>query len=86
MGIQQRKNLIEVAHPVLSIVKQCELLDLSRSTYYYVPCPESAENLKLMRVLDELYLDDPSKGARLLHQDLLEKGFIVNIKKLLNII
>jgi putative transposase len=81
MGIQQRKNLIEVAHPVLSIVKQCELLDLSRSTYYYVPCPESAENLKLMRILDELYLDDPTKGARLLHQDLLEKEFIVNIKR-----
>lgn len=81
MGIQERKKLIEEAHPVLSIVKQCELLDLSRSSYYYKLCPESTENLQLMRILDELYLDDPSKGARLLHQDLLEKGFLVNIKR-----
>ena len=40
----------------LTIEQQCELLGLPRSTYYYQPRPESAENLRLMRQLDELYM------------------------------
>ena len=65
----------------MSVEKQCELLGLARSSYYYQPCGESAENLALMRLLDQLHLDDPTKGARLLQQDLLEKGYVVNLKR-----
>lgn len=44
--------------------KQCELLGLARSSYYYDPVGESAENLRLQRKLDELYMDFPFYGSR----------------------
>ena len=44
--------------------RQCELLSVPRSTFYYQPRPESAENLRLLRKLDELYLDYPFFGSR----------------------
>jgi putative transposase len=48
----------------LSVVRQCELLDLARSTCYYRPAGESAANLALMRRIDELYLKRPFYGSR----------------------
>jgi putative transposase len=45
--------LIEPDHPQLSIVRQCELLGLARSSYSYEPAPISEEDLLLMRLLDE---------------------------------
>jgi putative transposase len=42
--------LVEPGHPDLSIVQQCELLGLARSSYYYEPVPEREENLLLMRL------------------------------------
>jgi putative transposase len=55
---------VEENHPTLSIQRQCELLGLSRSGYYYQPVPESEENLRLMRKIDEHYLERPNKGSR----------------------
>jgi putative transposase len=48
----------------LTIRQQCDLLGLPQSTYYYHPQPESAENLRLLRQLDELYLQRPYFGSR----------------------
>jgi putative transposase len=48
----------------LSITRQCELLGLPRSSYYYEPRPETSENLRLLRRLDELYLECPFYGSR----------------------
>ena len=48
----------------MSLQRQCELLGVPRSTYYYQPRPESAENLRLLRQLDELYLKCPFYGSR----------------------
>jgi putative transposase len=48
----------------LSVARQCELLALPRSSCYYRPVGESAENLALMRRLDELYLKTPFYGSR----------------------
>jgi putative transposase len=58
------RRWIEPEHPELSIVRQCTLLGLSRSTRYYRPVGESAENLALMRRIDELYLRFPFYGSR----------------------
>ena len=44
--------------------RQCELLSVPRSTFYYQPRPESAANLHLLRKLDQLYLDYPFFGSR----------------------
>jgi putative transposase len=64
----------------LPVTRQCELLDLARSTAYYEPVPVSQADLALMRRLDELHLKWPFLGSRRL-RDLLQKdGFEVGRK------
>jgi putative transposase len=62
----------------VSVRHQCDLLDLCRSSYYYQPCPETPENLALMRRLDELHLDHPVYGSRKLRVLLGREGWEVN--------
>lgn len=70
-------------HSKLSMVKQCELLDLNRSGIYYNPRGESKLNLELMRLIDEHYLHHPFKGARRMHVWLTkDKGYEVNHKRI----
>src|SRR5436309_3683508 len=59
-----KRPWIDPAHPSLTIQQQCELLGVPRSSYYYQPRPESAENLRLLRQLDQLYLKRPFFGSR----------------------
>jgi putative transposase len=54
------RRWIEPGHRELSIAAQCDLLGLPRSSYYYEPVPESRENLRLMRLIDEQYLATPA--------------------------
>ena len=61
---EMKRAMIESDHPTLSISRQCELVGLSRSAYYYEPVPESEENLRLMRCIDEQYLKTPFYGSR----------------------
>lgn len=51
--------MVELGHPRLSIVRQCELVSISRSSFYREPSPDSAENLVLMRLIDEQFLETP---------------------------
>ncbi|MBI5761587.1 MAG: IS3 family transposase [Planctomycetales bacterium] len=76
-----RRHWIEPGHPELSIVQQCELLGLPRSSYYYEPAPESAENLRLMRLIDEQYLTTPFFGSRRMADHLEREGHTVNRKR-----
>lgn len=48
----------------LSVTRQCQLLDLPRSTFYYKPVPVSEEDLTMMRRIDELHLEFPAAGSR----------------------
>lgn len=61
----------------LPVVRQCQLLNLSRSSVYYTPQPVSAGDLALMRRIDELHLQHPFAGARMLRDLLGQEGFIV---------
>ena len=61
----------------LSLRQQCELVGISRSGFYYQPCPESEENLALMRRLDELHLEHPVYGSRKLTVLLCREGLAV---------
>lgn len=49
--VEEKRALIEPEHPAISVARQCELVGLARSSYYYHPVPESEENLLLMRRL-----------------------------------
>ena len=61
--------------------RQCELLGIARSGYYYEPVPESAANLALMRRLDEMHLARPVYGSRRLTALLRREGQLVNRKR-----
>jgi putative transposase len=58
----------------LSVTKQAEVVGIARSTVYYLPRAESAANLELMRQLDELHLEFPFAGARMLRRLLAANG------------
>jgi putative transposase len=73
--------LVEPAHPQLSIARQCALLGLARSSWYYTPAQESAENLALMRVLDAQYTRTPFYGIRRMTAWLEQQGYGVNHKR-----
>ena len=62
--------MIEKNHSEISIKKQCKLLDISRSGYYYKPVSISKENLQLMRKIDEIYTESPEYGSRLIRDTL----------------
>ena len=62
------------------------MLELSRTGYYYEPCPESEENLALMRRLDELHLEHPVYGSRRLTAVLQREGWQVNRKRVVRLL
>ena len=64
MPAEEKRQWIEPDHPSPSIRRQCELLGLASSTFYYRPRPETPENLALLRKLDELYMEFPFFGSR----------------------
>ena len=64
------------------MVRQCKLLEVNRSSVYYCPKVLSLENEKLMRLIDEIYLEYPFKGSRRLRDVLLARhGICVNHKR-----
>ena len=65
----------------LSTRKQCELLGINRSSIYYEPLGESVENLKIMRLIDEEFLNHPTHGVLQIEDYLLSIGLIVNTKR-----
>jgi putative transposase len=68
--------MIEPSH-ALPVIRQCTLLGLSRSSVYYTPPPVSASDLVLMRRIDELHLNYPFAGARMLRDFLNQEGVTV---------
>ena len=68
--------MIDPGHPRLSIVRQCELASISRSSFYREPA-ESEETLRLMRLLDEQFLETPWYGSRQMAWHLRRNGWCV---------
>ena len=77
-----KRSLVEASHPGISIRRQCELLNLNRSTHYYQPAHESALNLCLMRLLDEQYMRTPFYGWPKMTAYLRRQGYAVNHKRI----
>jgi len=73
--------LIDSGHEQLSVRRQCELLGLNRSTLYYEPASETAENLALMRRIDRQYTARPYYGSRRMTEWLVKQGENVNRKR-----
>jgi len=62
--VRERVELVEKNHPKLSMRKQCELLNVARSTVSYQAVPEDPEDIRIKRLLDEIYMIDPCLGSR----------------------
>ncbi len=74
MSRGDRKAMITRERPDLSLSRQCRLLSISRSSFYYAPKGESPENLALMRRIDELFLKYPFYGSRQMVRQLRRDG------------
>ena len=76
-----RLSLVNRADAELSIVVQCRLLKVARSSLYRRPAAASEDDLRLMRRIDELYLMTPFYGARRMVAVLRRDGWTVNRKR-----
>jgi len=74
--------MIEPNLPGLSVGKQCALLSISRSSFYYEPKGESEMNLDLMRVIDKQFLETPFYGVRQMTWHLRNEDHLVNEKRI----
>jgi putative transposase len=74
-------SLVERSEPDLPIAVQCRLLKVARSTLYYRPLPVSVDDLRLMRWLDEQFLQTPFYGSRRMVAVMRRDGFVVNRKR-----
>lgn len=81
MPIEFRNALIDKENSLLSLRKQCQLLEINRSNLYYQPVGETAENLHLMRLLDEQYTKTPFYGGVKMTEFLRSLGYQVNPKR-----
>jgi putative transposase len=81
MSPPARLLLVDRADRHLSIVEQCLLLKVARSTLYYRASPVSADDLAVMRRMDELYLAAPFYGSRRMVAVLRRDGWAVNRKR-----
>lgn len=74
--------MVEAGNRSISIHRQCSLLEVHRSGFYYTPVGESPANLALMKAIDEHFLDYPFKGSRRMTSWLQECGYKVNRKRI----
>ena len=74
--------MIEPEHPKLSIARQCKLVSISRSGFYYRPAGETPLNLELMRLIDAQFLETPWYGARQMARHLRREGYTVGRKRI----
>jgi len=81
MNRPERLALVDQDDSALPVVAQCRLLKVARSTLYYQPVPVSADDLAVMRRMDELYLGSPFYGSRRMAAVLRREGRAVNRKR-----
>jgi putative transposase len=81
MSVERRRQMIEPEHPKLSVVRQCDLVSISRSGFYYQPTGETPLNLTLMRLIDVQFLETPWYGSRQMARHLRREGYTVGRKR-----
>ena len=74
--------MIEPGHPGVSVVRQCELVSISRSGFHYQPVGETALNLALLRLVDAQFLETPWYGSRQMASHLRREGYKVGRKRI----
>lgn len=75
MNTDDKLKLVDPNCSQLSVSRQCRVLNLSRSRFYYKPKVIDEVELEQMRILDELYLEDPTRGTRRMSKELKKLGY-----------
>ena len=86
MSVEQRRGLIEPGHGQPSIVRQCELVSISRSSFYHRPVGDTADTLALMRLIDAQFLETPWYGSQQMARHLRRYGHEVGRKRVRRLI
>ena len=81
MSRERRRGMVDRQHPALSTVRQCALLDISRSSLYYRPKGVLPGDLALMKLIDQQYLVTPFYGSRRIRVWLSRQGHQVSRKR-----
>lgn len=80
MDLADRRKMINSVIGELNIAKQCDLLAINRSSYYYKPKAHSARDLEIMRIIDETYTQHPYYGTRRMSKYLQSEGHAIGRK------
>jgi len=83
--LSERKAMVDSSRKEVSIVKQCKLLNISRSSIYYQAKEVPAKDLEMMRLLDNEHMKHPFYGSRRLKDYLFDQGFKVSRKKVVRL-
>jgi len=82
LDLSNKKDLVDSKLNEIPMTRQCELIDLNRSTLYYEAKPIQEYDIKVMKRLDEIYTDISSTyGYRFMHKQLLQDGFTIGLNK-----
>jgi len=73
--------MLDAKHPGLSLTRQCNLLDINRSSVYYKPRPICPKDLEIMKLIDDQYMRTPVYGSRSMRDHLDKQGHQVNRKR-----
>lgn len=79
LSLEEKRGLILPGDQDFSIEKQCDLIELPRSSYYYTPCSVSDFHLGVMHAMDKLYTDHPHYGKRSMSFNLKKMGLNVGV-------
>ncbi|KJJ84856.1 transposase IS3/IS911 family protein [Candidatus Omnitrophus magneticus] len=86
--VKEKIKMIDKDNKNMSIREQCNYIGLNRSTLYYEQRPVSAETLKIMNKIDEIYTDFPVYGTRRMGKELNKQGIIIGrdrVRTLMNL-
>lgn len=81
LDYNQRKGLVESKLKNISVVRQCSLLSLNRSTYYYQSSLDQSIKCKILRAIDDVYSIVPFYGYRKVHKSLEAKGYKIGVNR-----
>src|SRR3954470_22202414 len=82
MSVERRRRMVEPVPPKLSVARQCELVSISRSGFYYQLVGETPLNLELMRLIDMQFLETPWYSSRQMARHLRREGYTIGRKRI----
>ena len=81
VDIKKRRDMVGHGTPAVTIQRQCELLDVARSSVYYKPVIEENDDAEMMNIIRDIYVQRPYYGYRRIIVELRKRGHVINHKR-----